>query len=225
MKCENVKTELPGLLFGEVSQDERERLLAHIAQCEECRREWGELKATEAIMLDWKEEEPPRDLVFVAERKEPAWKKVFNYVLAPGVPRWGFAAAALIIALAVAKPSFTVKDGSFNFAFGGAPVPPRLSGVDNSALQSALASERQQTLQMVSELLQANNEEMRRDYTLTLVAFAQDLDRRRSSDMQLFQTGLNDVMQRSTEASIAQTNLFLEDLLKKASLNNGEEQR
>jgi len=222
MNCKDAKIEMPGLLFGEISETERERLMKHITGCKDCKREWSELKATEAVMLELGEEEPPRDIVFVNEEKPaPVWQRVLDFVLGPGVPRWGFAIGMVIIAMWIAKPNVSVKDGSFALAFGKTQPAKTMPQQD---IQELLRQERLETLQMVSGLLDQNNEEMRRDYTLTLAAFARDLDRQRTNDLTWMQTGLTDV-QRNTEAGFRQTNMVIEDLLKNASLKNGDLER
>lgn len=44
MDCTEVKNNLSALIDGEVTDSEREKLLSHIAECEDCRNEYAELR-------------------------------------------------------------------------------------------------------------------------------------------------------------------------------------
>jgi len=214
MKCEEVKLEFPGLLWGELSEEEREKVLKHLSGCESCRREWKELKAAEAIMTELPDEEPPSDLVFVAPpSKSGLLVKFWEWVNAPGVQRWGFAAAMVLIGLAIAKPSVTVGDAGFTLAFGSSQV--QNVQLADSAIEQRLLAERLETLKMVSDVIQQASEEQRRDYTLTLASFARDVERQRQQDINWMQTGMTNI-QRSSQTDIMKTNRVLDDIIKTA---------
>jgi len=218
MKCEDVRIELPGLLFGEVSENERNELLKHLNVCGGCRQEWVEIKGTEAAMLELGDENPPADIVFVADEPAFSWKKLSGRLFSPGFARWGIAAALILIALWIAKPGFTVGEGKFTVAFGGNNGIQKKELAEN--LNTLLQQERLETLRMVTQLQQDNMENLRREYTLTLAAFARDLDRQRSTDLQWIEIGFQD-LQRNSEANIMRTNMVIEDILKNASNNRG----
>lgn len=214
MKCEEVKLEFPGLLWGELSEQEREKVLKHLSGCESCRLEWKELKAAEAVMTELPDEDPPSDLVFVAPpSKSGLLVKFWEWINTPGVQRWGFAAAMVLIGLAIAKPSLTIGSGGFNLAFGSPPV--QNVQLTESAIERRLQTDRLETLKMVSDVIQQASEEQRRDYTLTLASFARDLERQRQQDVDWMQTGMTNI-QRSSQTGIMKTNKVLEDIIKTA---------
>jgi len=138
---------------------------------------------------------------------------LWEWINAPGVQRWGFAAAMVLIGLAVAKPSITVGSGGFNLAFGVYPV--QNVQLTDSAIEQKLKVERMETLRMVSEVIQQASEEQRRDYTLTLASFARDVERQRMQDINWMETGMTNI-QRSSQTDIMKTNRVLDDIIKTA---------
>lgn len=209
MKCEEVQLNLPGLLFGELAPAEKERLLSHLEACPGCRQEWQELKATRSILAELPDEKPPSELVFVSRSKTRAWPQVKNWLTAPGVVRWGFTAALVLIALSLAKPDLSYRDGDFALTFGrGAKVDLGPTQV----LAEQLQAERVETLLLVSQLLAENAAQQRQEMAYTLAALFRDLDRRWQNNLLRVEKGLEDV-HRSSQFEIMRTNLMIEDLI------------
>jgi len=213
MKCEEFKMELPALLFGELSEGEREKLLKHIAECDECRREWKAMKSAEAVMMELGEEDPPTEMVFVEDKSFRVWRKTKEWLFAPAAVRWGLAAAAVLVALWITKPSISYKDGDFTLAFGKSAQTEEDAA---SEIENLLQNERMETLKLVSDMLTDYSEDQRREYTLTLTAFARELERKRQYDLKWMETGLQDI-QNYSQTGIMQTNMVIEDLVKNAS--------
>lgn len=219
MKCEIIKLELPGLLWGELSESEREEVLKHLSSCESCRNEWKELKAVEAVMADVGEENPPSDLVFLENPHKPGIiDKIWRWITAPGVPQWGFAAAVVMIALAIAKPSVSIGDGGFSLTFAGRI--PAQSIYTQAELDAKLELQKAETLKLVADAMELASDEQRRDFTLTFAAFARDLEKQRQEDITWMQTGMTNI-QRSSQTDIMRTNRVVEDLIKTASYQQG----
>lgn len=214
MKCEEVKLEFPGLLWGELTEDERENVLKHLSGCESCRLEWKELKVTEAVMTEIPDEEPASCLVFIEQPSRTGFLlKIWVWLAAPGVQRWGFSMAMVLVALAIAQPSITVGDGGFSLAFGGSQ--PQSTQFYGDEIEQRLQTERLETLKMVSDVIQQASDDQRRDYTLTMAAFARDMERQRLQDIDWMQTGMTSI-QRSSQTDIMKTYKVLEDIIKTA---------
>jgi len=227
MKCEDLKLELPGLLWGELAPSDREKALKHLAECPACQKEWQEFKAVQSVMSKLGEENPLREVVFI-ERKHPESPllKLWNWLTSPGALQWGLAAALILIALALAKPSLSLQDGKLSFAFGkieriASPAPTPPPQITPADLEERLQQERSETLKLVAEVLQKSSEEQRRDFTLTLTAFARDLEKQRQQDLTWMTSGMQSI-QRSSQTDIMRTNRVLEDLIKTASYQEGK---
>jgi hypothetical protein len=216
MKCEQVKLELVSLLFSELAEDERERLMTHISQCPACRKEWVELKSTEAVMAGLKDEEPQSDLVFVNEQPSVRFRNILNWIFSPPVVRWGIAAAIIALGIWLAKPSFNYDHNSLTLVFGKAKPAETLT---YAQVDELINREREETIKLVSQMLNEGSEKQRNEYTIMLAALARDFDRRRLNDLDQIESGLLDV-QRNSQVGIAHTNLILSDLIKNASYSN-----
>ena len=221
MKCEEFKLELPGLLWGELNEEERERALKHISQCESCRREWMELKNAEAVMTELGDEEPSSEPVFILHDSGSVISKIRDWISALGALRWGLAAAIVLIALWAVKPNILYQNGDFNFAFG--QVEKAVS-YDENALEQKLQSERLETLRLVSQILKEQSEEQSSDLRTTFITFTRELEKQRRSDLTWMKMGLNGV-QRNSRESLMMTNLMIEDFIKKASFNKNDSLR
>ena len=221
MKCEKFKMELPGLLWGEINQEEREELLKHLAQCEDCRNEWKELKNTETVMLELGDENPSSEPVFIQPKSESVVVKIWDWISAGSALKWGLAAAVIIALLWIAKPSVYYKDGDFQLSFGAPPTP---AAIDLTAVEQKLKADRLETLKLVSQIIKEQNEEQRRDFNLKLATFASELEKQRRLDLAWMQTGLTGV-QKSSRENYIKTNMFIEGLIRNAAYQKNDSLR
>ncbi len=58
MDCENIKTQMPGLLSRELASDENNEILKHMEGCTQCRHEIEDLEETCTLMGRWEIDEP-----------------------------------------------------------------------------------------------------------------------------------------------------------------------
>lgn len=209
MKCEEVQLNLPGLLFEELAPAEKERLLSHLEACPGCRQEWQELKATRSILAELPDEKPPSELVFVSRGKTRIWSQVKGWLTAPGIVRWGLAAALVLVALSLAQPNLSYRDGDFALTFGRGSKNLLRS---TQALAEQFQAERVETLLLVSQLLAENAAQQRQEMAYTLAVLFRDLDSRWQNNLLRVEKGLEDV-HRSSQFEIMRTNLMIEDFI------------
>lgn len=126
MKSDHVKLQLPGLLFDELAGDEREEVLAHLSECDECHEEWEALKRTTRTMREWQEDMPPSEMVLVPGNRAKHLQRLGGLPFLSGALKWGIAAAVVLLALWIAKPSVSYSRGDFRLAFG--EVDPEQTG-------------------------------------------------------------------------------------------------
>jgi hypothetical protein len=219
MKCEKIKIELPGLLWGELNEEEHKRVLEHISVCETCREEWKGLKSAEAVMQELKEVAPQKELQFITAKANQKRKTTWEWIFRPGVLQWGIATGLILIALWISKPNFSYQDGQFKFAFGRSETV--VTTLDTTALAQKLQAERIETLKLVSTIMKEQSEEQRRDFTITLAAFARDLERQRQEDLNWVGMGLKGV-ERNSQANFMKTNMILEGVLRNASFTKSD---
>ena len=77
-KCEEFAPLLSAFVDGELTEEERAEVLAHVSECEKCRRLLGELTALHAALGELEDEDVPAGFtegVMAAVRAEKAAKK------------------------------------------------------------------------------------------------------------------------------------------------------
>ena len=104
-KCEEFAPLLSAFVDGELTEEERAEVLAHVSECEKCRRLLGELTALHAALGELEDEDVPAGFtegVMAAVRAEKAAKKPQTKKRSAW-RRWRpMAACAAIVALAAA---------------------------------------------------------------------------------------------------------------------------
>ena len=144
--CEEFAPLLSAFVDGELTEEERAEVLAHVSECEECRRLLGELTALHAALGELENEDVPEgftESVMAAVRAEKAAKKP-QAKKRSAWRRWmPMAACAAIIALAAAVtiPQMDQKTGS-DSAAPAAPENAQMYAADTfDATAGASASE------------------------------------------------------------------------------------
>jgi anti-sigma factor RsiW len=96
MRC--APFDLKDYFFGELPDQDRRTVEAHLAACSGCREELDALGFTRSALLTVREEEPPRRIAFVSDKVfEPSlWRRLWN-----SGAKLGFASAAMLSAAIV----------------------------------------------------------------------------------------------------------------------------
>ena len=104
-ECEEFAPLLSAFVDGELTEDERAEVLAHVSECEKCRRLLGELTALHAALGELEDEDVPAGFtegVMAAVRAEKAAKKPQTKKRSAWRRWMPMAACAAIVALAAA---------------------------------------------------------------------------------------------------------------------------
>lgn len=120
--------DLKGYFFGELPEDERRRVAAHLEADPAARAELSRLEATQAMLGFMPDEELPRRIAFVSDKVfEPTWWQRF---FASGA-QLGFASAAML-ALAIVGHGWMSRP---------VPAAPIAAQVDAAAVRQVVATE------------------------------------------------------------------------------------
>ena len=133
-KCEEFAPLLSAFVDGELAEEERAEVLAHVSECEECGRLLGELTALHAALGELEEEDVPTgftESVMAAVRAEKAAAKPQAKKRSVWRRWMPMAACAAIIALAAAVtiPQMDQKTGS-DSAAPAAPESTQMYAAD-----------------------------------------------------------------------------------------------
>ncbi len=209
---------LASLLYGELEPEEAKRIKAHLKACSSCRKVYQELQDTSKLLQKWEDGTPKMNLVFVHESASrwKAWKEKITQLgwghrLALGVPAL---AVFSLIFLAVLNFRASYRGGEWNVAFS--LIPRRDQDYSEEQFAEALSQSQQETLVILSKMIEEDEYRQRREFTLTLAQFAQDLEKQRRQDLRIMGQGLEG-LHRSTEGRFNQTSDVLNDLIRLTS--------
>ena len=218
MKCDDMPQRLVTLLYGELEPEEEKQIKAHLKACPACRQVYEELRGTSRVLQKWEDVAPKMNLVFVQEpvSRWKTWKEKYRQLdwgrrLALGVP---VLAVLLFISLTVLNFRARYEGGEWNVAFS--LIPQREQGYSEEQLAEALNQSQQETLVLLSRMIEEGEYRQRREFTLMLAQFAQDLEKQRRQDLWVMGQGLEG-LQRATEGQFSQTNDVLSDLIRLTS--------
>jgi hypothetical protein len=164
--CNNSEV-IVGYLYGELPEQSRTDLEAHLSVCDACRGEVAALRATRGVLTAWAPPEPDFAFRIVRESQTPPHRR-FGFT-----PVWGFAAAAVLVLAAAAaianvevrydSTGLVVRTGWAPHASEAVPVPggivatglvapgaQPMSAVQIAALDKRLAQLEEQARQAAS---------------------------------------------------------------------------
>jgi len=221
MKCKENPEKLISLIYDEINEDEKKRLLEHIKSCNSCKKQYEELMYTKEILDTWEDKDSEMNLVF-AQKPEPWWKRVSDNIKAVSLPKrfaLTFSAAMVCLFLLLSIFNFRAQkiNGNWNISLSLFPQKHMSRSNINSAVQEAIKNSQQETIQLVSELLDESQYQQKVEFTQTLNSYAEQLQSQRLNDLRLFYQDLAG-LHRETENNFSQTRHVLNDLVEYTSL-------
>ena len=220
MKCKDMPQHLVSLLYGEIEPEEAKKIKTHIKSCVSCGKAFQELKTTSKLLQKWEDETPSMKLVFVGESASrwKTWKEKVTGLswgrrLALGVPAL---AVFILIGLAALNSHISYREGEWDVAFSLIPIARQPK--QEQILLDAIDQKQQETLLLVSRLIEDSEYRQRRETALTLAQFAQDIEKQRQQDLRMVGLSLEG-FQRTTEGRFHQTSDMLNDLIRLTSYN------
>ncbi len=221
MKCKENPEKLISLIYDEIKEDEKKRLLEHIVSCNSCKKQYEELMCTKEILDTWEDKDPEMNLVF-AQKPEPWWKRISDTIKTVSLPeRFALTISAAVVCLFLLLSILNFRaqkiDGDWNISLSLFPQKHMPRSTINSAVQQAINNSQQETIQLVSELLEESQYQQKIEFTQTLNNYAEQLQSQRSNDLRLFYQDLAG-LHRETENNFSQTRNVLNDLVEYTSL-------
>jgi anti-sigma factor RsiW len=149
--------DLKDYFFGELAEDRRREVAAHVEACRACQEELDRLRLTQAALCSLREEEVPRRIAFVSDPVlEPRWWQA----LWSSGSRLGFASAS-VLALAIVVHAFVrpVPRAPSPAAEPAAVVAARI----DQAVRAAEARQAQHTQELIEAVRRELDGQRRQD--------------------------------------------------------------
>lgn len=221
MKCKESPEKIISLVYDEIKKDEKQRLLKHIESCHSCRKKYQELMDTKKILSTWEDREPELNLIF-SQKTESWWQKIKDSIHSFSLPQKialvvPITVAILLVLLSLFNFQAQQKDGNWYVSFS--IFPPQNINADNlnPAVQKAINHSREETIQLVSQLIEQSQYQQKVDFAQTLKTVTEQLQSQRLNDYSLFYQDLASLQQK-TENNFSQTRNVLSELVDYTSL-------
>lgn len=226
MNKETARSLFIDYLYDELEQDQRKELEIYLSKHPELQNELEELSDVRSMLSHLPVQDPAEQLVMVEPNKS-GFQDWWNELLESWIPGNGFARAGIaiasllgvfLIAGAVTKMNITINDSGFNLAFGEKQEIIQ-QGFTPRQVEHLLQQVREDNAIMISDAIQAAQQQQESRLEKTLVNFADYIEQQRQSDLQMISSGLYN-MEETYYDRFRQTDQVLGELIQTVSTRN-----
>lgn len=227
MTKDEARTLFMDYLYGELDADQTRKLELFINQHEDLKQEFDALTETRSLLQHLPVQSPQEQLVIMAAEKESSspkesfWTKLSTlFIPQSGFGRAGFAMATFVFLFFVmgAFTNMNLSTGNSGFSITFGEQPPVQTGYTAAQVEMIINQVQQENAQMISDYILVAQEQQDVQFQQTLSTFAQYLDTRRESDLELFNYSLTS-LEENTYNRFRQTDQVLGEIIQTVSTN------
>lgn len=226
MNKETARSLFMDYLYDELEADQRKELETFLSNNPELKQELEELSNVRSMLSHLPVQDPEEQLVMVEPDKsgfQEWWNELIGGLLPRnGFARAGFAMASLLLVFVVlgafTKMNITINNRGFNLAFGEKQEIIQ-QGFTPQQVQHLLQQVREDNAIMISDAIQAAQQQQENRIEKTLVNFADYIEQQRQTDLQMISSGFYD-MEETYYDRFRQTDQVLGDLIQTVSTRN-----
>jgi hypothetical protein len=218
MKCEEIRSLMMDYLYNELSEEDRDAFISHLAICHDCRKVAESLKTVSNILQQW--EDVDTEINIMPFRDNRSWilrlkDSLSSFLPSPGKMSLGLAygLAAIFLVLSVASTEISFKDGNFKMSMGFLSRPEQQENQNDLYVQGLIERLFNENIRLTSSLIQENEARQRKVLAYFLTALQKDFERQRYQDLNLVGYGLESI-QKSTNKQIQQIDYALTELMR-----------
>ena len=183
MKCNDIKEMFMDLIYDEISDEDKAVVEKHLEECAACKKELMELSNTSQVLQKWEIPEPKMNLVFVKERIS-ILDKVKEWFKLPELSyrKFGFAFAGTFACVLVilSLVNFELSKTNEGFSVKMGLWDKGKSGVEDQTLFQEMARTQQETIQLITKIMEDKEAAQKREYQMTMAELARVLENRRN---------------------------------------------
>lgn len=188
MECKDIKILIIEDICGEINNKNKHTLENHLKNCSKCSGEYNELKNTSNSLKSWPEESLenislPENLITSQKRKSIFYKIAV------------IAASILLI--------FSLANFQFSFDQNGLNIKFNLLGYSNSSADIAADilnnGSNIEQLRLMTELINASNNQQKQEMVSLLTDFYQAIEMRRQADLKIISRGMETLRNTSNQ--------------------------
>lgn len=227
MTREEAQILLMDYIYGELGEEQSRELELFLETDNELRQEFEELTQTRSMLQHLPVQNPAEQLVIMEPDKKTSstseswWNKVSSLLIPQSrFGKTGFAMATFVFLFfvmgAFTDMNISAGDDGFTMTFG--ELPPVQTGYTAAQVEMIINQVQQENAEMINEYVLAAQEQQDAQFEQTLATFAQYLDNRRESDLELFNYSLTS-LEETTYDRFRQTDQVLGEIIQTVSTN------
>ncbi len=227
MTREEAQILLMDYIYGELNEEQSRELKRFLESDPELKQEFEELSQTRSMLQHLPVQSPAEQLVIMepettsSSPSESWWSKLSSLLIPQsGFAKAGFAMATFVFMFFVmgslTNMNITTGDDGFKMTFG--EQPPVQTGYTAAQVEMIINQVQQENAEMINEYVLAAQEQQEAQFVQTLATFAQYLDNRRESDLELFNYSLTS-LEETTYDRFRQTDQVLGEIIQTVSTN------
>ncbi|MBO6523101.1 MAG: hypothetical protein JJ971_04685 [Balneolaceae bacterium] len=226
MTREEAQILLMDYMYGELDEQQSRELELFLETDNELKQEFEALTQTRSMLQHLPVKSPAEQLIIMEPDKEAStseswWHRVSSLLIPQsGFGRTGFAITAFVFLFfvmgAFTDMNISAGDGGFKMTFG--EQPPVQTGYTAAQVEMIINQVQQENAEMINEYVLAAQEQQEAQFEQTLSTFAQYLDNRRESDLELFNYSLTS-LEETTYDRFRQTDQVLGEIIQTVSTN------
>lgn len=227
MTREEAQILLMDYMYGELDEEQSRELKLFLESDPELKQEFEELTQTRSMLQHLPVQSPAEQLVIMEPQKDfpstsESWWSKLSSLLIPqsGFGKTGFALATFVFLFFVigAFSDMNISAGEDGFAITFGEQPPVQTGYTAAQVEMIINQVQQENAEMINEYVLAAQEQQEAQFEQTLATFAQYLDNRRESDLELFNYSLTS-LEETTYDRFRQTDQVLGEIIQTVSTN------
>ncbi len=227
MTREEAQILLMDYIYGELGEEQSHELELFLKADNELRQEFEELTQTRSMLQHLPVQNPAEQLVIMEPDKETSstsesWWNNLSSLLIPqsSFGKAGFAMATFVFLFFVmgAFADMNISAGGDGFTMTFGELPPAQTGYTAAQVEMIINQVQQENAEMINEYVLAAQEQQEAQFEQTLSTFAQYLDNRRESDLELFNYSLTS-LEETTYDRFRQTDQVLGEIIQTVSTN------
>jgi hypothetical protein len=201
MQCKEIQSLMIEDIYNEIEPNNKKLLQQHLNQCERCQTEFRELKDTTKTLKLLKDEESGAIELPPIITTHKSKKRIFY--------RIATVAASILIILSVINLRISIDSGGFDISFNFLGLN---SGTDTMAANIIENGSQVEQLQLMTQMIQAANDQQRQEIVTLLTDFYQAVEMRRQADLKVISQNM-ETLQSVSNQRIEETHKTMQDLI------------
>ena len=201
MQCKDIQSFMIEDIYNEIDSKNKKILQQHLTSCAKCSAEYQELKSTSDTLKLWQDEKSGSIELPQSITTERSAKHIFYRIAA--------IAASILIILSVLNFRIYIDSDGIDISFNFLGLSSQTDRIAANIIENGSQVEQ---LQLMTEMIQAANNQQRQEIVTLLTDFYQAVEMRRQADLKVITQNM-ETLQSVSNQRIEETHQTMQDLI------------